>query len=35
LPLTSVVIGVIPVAVLLLLEWAGAPTFFAAVNAVA
>ena len=35
LPLTSVVIGVIPVAVLLLLEWAGTPTFFAAVIAVA
>ena len=35
LPLTSVVIGVIPVAVLLLLEWAGSPTFFAAVMAVA
>ena len=34
LPLTSVVIGVIPVAVLLLLEWLGAPTFFAAVIAV-
>ena len=35
LPLASVVIGVIPVAVLLLLEWAGVPTFFAAVIAVA
>jgi adenosylcobinamide-GDP ribazoletransferase len=35
LPLTSVVIGVIPVAVLLLLKWAGTPTFFAAVIAVA
>ncbi len=35
LPLTSVVIGLIPVAVLLLLEWAGTPTFFAAVMAVA
>jgi adenosylcobinamide-GDP ribazoletransferase len=35
LPLTSVVIGIPPVAVLLLLEWAGVPTFFAAVIAVA
>src|SRR5690606_33375660 len=35
LPLTSVLIGVIPVAVLLLTEWAGTPTFFAAVLAVA
>jgi adenosylcobinamide-GDP ribazoletransferase len=35
LPLTSVVIGVIPVAVLLVLEWFGTPTFFAAVIAVA
>ena len=35
LPLVSVVIGVIPVAVLLLLEWGGTPTFFAAVMAVA
>jgi adenosylcobinamide-GDP ribazoletransferase len=35
LPLTSVIIGVPPVAVLLILEWAGTPTFFAAVVAVA
>jgi adenosylcobinamide-GDP ribazoletransferase len=34
LPLASVVIGVIPVAVLLILEWLGTPTFFAAVIAV-
>jgi adenosylcobinamide-GDP ribazoletransferase len=34
LPLTSVVIGVIPVAVLLILEWLGTPTFFAAAIAV-
>jgi adenosylcobinamide-GDP ribazoletransferase len=35
LPLASVVIGALPVALLLLLEWAGVPTFFAAVVAVA
>ncbi len=35
LPLASVVIGAIPVAVLLVLEWLGTPTFFAAVIAVA
>jgi adenosylcobinamide-GDP ribazoletransferase len=35
LPLTSIVIGIPPVAVLLILEWAGVPTFFAAVLAVA
>lgn len=35
LPLASVAIGAIPVAVLLLLEWVGTPTFFAAVIAVA
>jgi adenosylcobinamide-GDP ribazoletransferase len=35
LPLTSVVIGIPPVAVLLILEWIGVPTFFAAVIAVA
>jgi adenosylcobinamide-GDP ribazoletransferase len=35
LPLTSVVVGIPPVALLLLLEWAGAPTFFAATMAVA
>jgi adenosylcobinamide-GDP ribazoletransferase len=34
LPLTSVVVGVPPVALLLLLEWAGTPTFFAATMAV-
>ena len=35
LPLTSVIIGIPPVAVLLVLEWIGVPTFFAAVIAVA
>jgi adenosylcobinamide-GDP ribazoletransferase len=35
LPLVSVVIGVPPVVVLLLLEWFGTPTFFAATLAVA
>ena len=35
LPLTSVVLGIPPVAVLLVLEWIGVPTFFAAVVAVA
>ncbi len=35
LPLTSVVVGIPPVALLLLLEWAGTPTFFAAALAVA
>jgi adenosylcobinamide-GDP ribazoletransferase len=35
LPLTSVAIGIPPVALLLLLEWAGTPTFFAAALAVA
>ena len=35
LPLVSVIVGIPPVAVLLLLEWFGAPTFFAAVIAVA
>lgn len=35
LPLASVIIGVAPVAMLLLLEWFGAPTFFAAAMAVA
>jgi adenosylcobinamide-GDP ribazoletransferase len=34
LPLTSVVVGIPPVALLLLLEWAGTPTFFAAAMAV-
>ena len=34
LPLASVVIGAAPVAVLLLLEWIGVPTFFAAALAV-
>lgn len=35
LPLASVVIGIVPVAVLLVLEWLGTPTLFAAVLAVA
>lgn len=35
LPLASVIIGAIPVIVLLLLEWMGVPTFFAAAIAVA
>jgi adenosylcobinamide-GDP ribazoletransferase len=35
LPLASVAIGIPPVALLLILEWAGTPTFFAAVMAVA
>jgi adenosylcobinamide-GDP ribazoletransferase len=35
LPLVSVVVGIPPVALLLLLEWAGTPTFFAATLAVA
>jgi adenosylcobinamide-GDP ribazoletransferase len=35
LPLASVVIGVIPVAVLLIAEWLGVPTFFAAALGVA
>ena len=35
LPLASFVIGLVPVAVLLLLEWIGVPTFFAATLAVA
>ena len=35
LPLASFVVGLIPVAVLLLLEWVGVPTFFAATLAVA
>ena len=35
LPLVSVIIGIPPVALLLLLEWFGAPTFFAATMAVA
>lgn len=35
LPLVSVIIGIPPVALLLLLEWFGTPTFFAATMAVA
>jgi adenosylcobinamide-GDP ribazoletransferase len=35
LPLASVVIGALPVVLLLVLEWFGAPTFFAATMAVA
>jgi adenosylcobinamide-GDP ribazoletransferase len=35
LPLASFVIGLVPIAVLLILEWIGVPTFFAAAFAVA
>src|SRR5687768_3430887 len=34
LPLASFAIGLVPVAVLILLEWVGVPTFFAAAIAV-